>query len=174
MTLSPETIRSARLELSPLTVDDADDMVDVLADERMYAFTGGQPPALEQLRERYRRLALGRSEDGSQLWFNWIVRRATDRAAVGAVQATVEADGAAAEVAWEVGVRWQGRGYASEAAVAMVEWLTARGVRQISACVHPEHQASAHVAARAGLAATDDVVDGETVWLRDEASVLGG
>jgi RimJ/RimL family protein N-acetyltransferase len=174
MTLSAATIHTARLVLSPLTVEDADEMVDVLADERMYAFTGGGPLALEQLRERYRRLAVGRSADGSELWFNWIVRLAAARTAVGAAQATVASDGAAAEVAWEVGVRWQRRGYASEAAVAMVDWLIAGGVRRISACVHPRHEASARVAARAGLAATDDVVDGETVWLRDQASVPGG
>jgi RimJ/RimL family protein N-acetyltransferase len=124
------------------------------------------PPELEPLRERYRRLAAGRSADGSEVWFNWIVRRAADQAAVGVVQATVTADGSAAEVAWEVGVPWQGRGIASEAAAAMVEWLIARGVRSISATIHPDHDASAQVAARAGLAPTDEIVDGETVWRR--------
>jgi RimJ/RimL family protein N-acetyltransferase len=153
------------LVLSPLVVDDADDMVEVLADERMYEFTGGSPLPLERLRERYRRLAVGRSADGSELWFNWIVRLA-DGSAVGAMQATVDADGSAAEVAWEVGVPWQGRGYASEAAAGMVDWLVARGVPSITACVHPQHQASAGVAARAGLAATSEVVDGEIVWRR--------
>jgi RimJ/RimL family protein N-acetyltransferase len=168
MALAPATIRTHRLVLSPLVVDDADDMVEVLADERMYEFTGGSPLPLERLRERYRRLAVGRSADGSELWFNWIARLAADGCAVGAVQATVEAGGSAAEVAWEVGVPWQGRGYASEAAVAMVDWLVARGVPSITACVHPQHQASAGVAARAGLAATSEVVDGEVVWLRTQ------
>jgi RimJ/RimL family protein N-acetyltransferase len=166
MTIPAELIRTDQLLLSPLTVDDADEMVVVLGDERMHEFTGGAPLALEPLRERYRLLAGGRSADGSELWFNWIVRRATDRAAVGVVQATVTADGSAAEVAWEVGVPWQGRGIASEAAVAMVEWLVAHGVRSITAHVHPDHDASARVAARAGLAPTDDVVDGEAVWRR--------
>jgi RimJ/RimL family protein N-acetyltransferase len=170
MALSPAMIRTERLVLSPLVVDDADEMVDVLGDDRMYEFTGGAPLGLEPLRERYRRLAVGRSGDGSELWFNWIVRRAADSTAVGAVQATVMPDGAAAEVAWEVGIPWQGCGFASEAAVAMVDWLIAGGVRSISACVHPRHHASARVAARAGLAPTSEVVDGETVWRRSDAS----
>jgi RimJ/RimL family protein N-acetyltransferase len=169
MTLSPGTIRTERLVLSPLVVDDADEMVDVLGDERMYEFTGGEPPVLERLRERYRRLAEGRSPDGSELWFNWIVRLAADRTAVGTVQATVVADGDAAEVAWEVGIPWQGHGLASEAAVGMVDWLIAGGVRSISACVHQQHHASARVAARAGLAPTAEVVDGEIVWRRADA-----
>ena len=169
MTLSPEAIRTERLFLSPLVVDDADEMVDVLGDRRMYEFTGGEPLVLERLRERYRRLAGGRSADGTELWFNWIVRLAADRTAAGAVQATVTADGDAAEVAWEVGIPWQGRGFASEAAVGMVDWLIAGGVRSISACVHPQHHASASVAARAGLAPTAEVIDGEVVWRRADA-----
>jgi RimJ/RimL family protein N-acetyltransferase len=80
------------------------------------------------------------------------------------VQATVAADGLLADVAWEVGVPWQGRGIASEGAGALVGWLVERGVADIRACIHPQHEASAAVAARAGLAATSDVVDGEVVW----------
>ena len=48
-------LRTARLSLEPLCVEHADEMVAVLADERMYAFTGGSAPSLEQLRESYRR-----------------------------------------------------------------------------------------------------------------------
>src|SRR5262245_40177923 len=172
MALSPATIRTHRLVLSPLAVDDADEMVAVLGDERMYEFTGGEPPGLERLRERYRRLAVGRSDDGSELWFNWIVRLAADGTAVGAMQATVAADGDAAFVAWEVGLPWQGRGVASEAAVGMGDWLVAAGVHSISACVHPQHRASAGVAARAGLVPTAEVVDGETVWRRADAPLM--
>jgi RimJ/RimL family protein N-acetyltransferase len=161
-----ETLRTERLVLSPLAVEDADEMVAVLADERMYEFTGGAPPTLEQLRERYRWLALGRSTDGAELWFNWIVRPLDGGAAVGAVQATVTADGTEAEIAWEVGVPWQGRGIAAEASLAMVEWLVAHGVASIAAHVHPEHEASARVAARTGLAPTAELVDGEIVWRR--------
>ncbi len=49
-------------------------MVAVLADDQMYQFTGGTALTLVQLRARYVRLVLGRSSDGSELWFNWIVR----------------------------------------------------------------------------------------------------
>jgi RimJ/RimL family protein N-acetyltransferase len=158
------TIRTARLVLAPLAVDDADEMAVVLGDERMHEFTGGEPLPLDQLRERYRRLVVGRSADESERWFNWVVRLADGGAAVGAVQATVAADGSSADVAWEVGIRWQGRGFASEAAVALVDWLVERGVSRVQACIHPQHEASAAVAARAGMTATTEIVDGETVW----------
>jgi RimJ/RimL family protein N-acetyltransferase len=170
MSLSASTIRTTRLELTPLVVEDAEEMVDVLGDERMHEFTGGAPLPLDQLRERYRRLAVGRSADGSELWFNWIVRMSTNGVAVGVVQATVAADGSSADVAWEVGVPWQGRGIASEAAVAIVDWLLDRGVGDVSACIHPDHHASARVAAHAGLTPTAEIVDGEVVWRRPSAN----
>jgi len=164
------TIVTERLRLSPLVVDDADEMVTVFADERMYEFTGGCPPSLDQLRERYRRLIVGQSGDGSEQWLNWTVRLVAEDLAVGAMQATVAIDRRSADVAWEVGVPWHGRGIASEAATAVVEWLVGQGVRTISAHIHPAHHASGRVAARAGLAPTSEMVDGETVWRRIAAA----
>ena len=169
MVLTASPIATARLRLDPLRVDDADEMAGVVADPRMYEFTGGEPPTVEQLRDRYRRMAVGHSADGTEWWLNWIVRApagATSIDAVGVVQATVTDDGATAEVAWEIGVPWQGQGLASEAAASMVAWLIDAGVGTVTACIHPEHDASAAVAARAGLAPTSEVVDGEQVWRR--------
>ena len=166
MAVTPVVIVTERLRLAPLAVEDADELSTVLGDARMYEFTGGDPPSLDQLRERYRRLVVGHSADGSQQWLNWVVRLAADDVAVGVMQATVEADGSSADVAWEVGVPWQGRGIASEAARAIVEWLVGQGVGTITAYIHPEHHASGRVAARAGLSATAELVDGETMWRR--------
>jgi RimJ/RimL family protein N-acetyltransferase len=166
--LTAQPLVTDRLLLTPLTEQDADAMVDVLGDERMHTFTGGEPQSLEQLRARYRHLVVGRSADGTELWFNWIVRVEQSQPA-GVMQATVTVDATRADVAWEIGVPWQGRGFASEAASAVVGWLLGSGVGEVRALVHPEHQASAHVAARAGLAATTELVDGEVVWrLRPE------
>ena len=164
MPLTPSTITTSRLTLSPLVEDDAESMVAVLDDERMYEFTGGRPLTLDELRTRYRRLEVGFSSDHTEQWLNWIVRTTVDGQSVGVMQATVAADGSSADVAWEVGVPWQGRGFASEAATAVVGWLVDRGVPLIQALIHPGHEASARVAARAGLEPTADLVDGEVVW----------
>jgi RimJ/RimL family protein N-acetyltransferase len=166
MGLAPSTISTARLDLTPLVPGDAAEMVTVLADQSMYQFTGGQPPTLAELHARYGRLAVGRSPSGGERWFNWIVRLREDAVAVGVLQATVAAGDTAAEVAWEVGVPWQRRGYAAEAAAAVVAWLVDRGVEDISASIHPAHDASMWVAATAGLQPTAEVVDGEVVWRR--------
>jgi RimJ/RimL family protein N-acetyltransferase len=158
-------IRTGRLELEPLTAGDADEMVGVLGDQRLHDFIGGRPATLEELRARYAVLADGRSPDGTQEWRNWILRL-RDGTAVGTVQATIVDDGRAAEIAWVVGTPWQGRGLASEAAIGLVAWLEARRVRTITAHVHPDHRASAAVAARAGLEPTGERHAGELVWRR--------
>ena len=163
--LAASPISSARLELTPLQVDDADAMVAVLADARMYEFTGGEPPTRESLRARYGRLAVGQSADGTEAWCNWIVRPVASPDPVGVVQATVASDGTTADVAWEIGVPWQGRGYATEAAIAMVAWLEAHGVGTVRALIHPAHVASARVAERVGLVPTAEREDGEVVWV---------
>lgn len=160
------TLQTQRLVLQPLRAEDADALMPVLDDERMYAFTGGQPPTLDQLRDRCRRLAVGRSPDGSQSWFNWVVRRHGANAPVGTVQATVVRDDPIADVAWEIGLEWQGHGFASEAATVMVDWLISEGIRTIDAYIHVEHVASARVAERVGLVQTDELVDGEFRWRR--------
>ena len=163
-----DVIRSVRLDLHPLKEVDADKMVDVLADPRLYDFIGGRPPSLEELRDRYRRLSTGRSADGREEWRNWIVRTREDGRAIGTVQATITDDQRRASIAWVIGVPWQGRGFATEAARALIAWLEARGVSSISASIHPDHVASGAVAARAGLLQSDEEVDGERVWWRPQ------
>lgn len=159
------TIPTERLALTPLRPADADSMVAVLGDERLHEFIGGRPAGLADLRRRYERLVAG-SGDPDEIWLNWIVRRGIDHEAVGTVQATVTRLDTSwlAEIAWIIGVPWQGQGFAAEAARGLVDWLRSQGTAVITANIHPDHHASANVAARAGLIATGAFVDGERVW----------
>lgn len=160
-------IATGRLALVPLRAEDAGEMAAVLGDERLHEFIGGRPATGEELRDRYARLAAG-SPDAGEVWLNWIVRRRSDTRPVGTVQATLTAqDGRwTARVAWVIGVEWQNRGYASEAAAALVDWLERRGTDEVVAHVHPDHRASAMVATRAGLERTGDRAAGEEVYRR--------
>ena len=56
-----------------------------------------------------------------------------------------------ARLGWMMGVEWQNQGFASEAATALVTWVRRQGVEDVGANIHPEHDASATVATRAGL-----------------------
>jgi len=157
-----EPVRSDRLTLTPLRVADAGEMVEVLSDNGLYAYTGGSPPDLEELRSRYGYQVAGPSS-GRQTWHNWILRLAGSGMAIGFVQATVE--GRSADVAWLVGWAWQGRGFGTEAAAAMCAWLAERGVETFTAHIHPDNQASARLAGALGLRPTGAVDDeGEQIW----------
>jgi RimJ/RimL family protein N-acetyltransferase len=148
-----------------VTVDDADGMLAVYADERMFTFTGGELPELEALRRRYTRLAIGWNDDRTEQWCNWIVRRHDHHEPIGVVQATVPFDRGTAWVAWEIAVAQWGHGYATEASRAMVAWLGDLGVARIAASIHPANIGSNRVADRLGLRATDVVDDdGEVRW----------
>ena len=161
-----EPIQTRRLTLEPLRVDHAGEMREVLGDLALYAYTGGKPPSLDELRTRYAMQAVGRSPDGRHGWLNWIARDRDSGAAVGTVQATLNraAGKLEAEIAWITGVPYQGHGFAIEAATGMVEWLRDHGVQAFTAHIHPGHTASMGVARRLGLTATDVIEGGETRW----------
>lgn len=155
-----DSISTSRLSLTPLEVADAAEMVGVLSDPTLYSFIGGAPPTLAELEELYRRQCAG-DPDGRETWRNWILR--LDGAAIGYVQATVNGD--SAELAWVVGVPWQGSGYATEASLAVRDWLAAAGVVKFSAHIHPDHRTSHAIATTLGLQPTSQVDDdGEVVW----------
>lgn len=158
-----EEMRTRRLDLLPLRVEHAREMAVVLSDPGLHTYIGGVPLSAPELGARYERLVAGAPEPGVT-WCNWVLRLRAEGILAGTVQATITAT--EAEVAWVVGTPWQGRGYATEAARALVDRLEARGVRTVVAHIHPDHHASAAVAAAAGLSATDRSYDGEVRWER--------
>lgn len=166
--LEAAPLRSARLTLEPLRVEHAADAFDVLDDPRLHTYTGGEPATRDELHARFTRQVVGCSPDGSQGWLNWMLRRQDTGLLVGTVQATLERDShdaLHAELAWVVASDQQGSGYAREAAVVVAHWLRERGVAELLAHVHPDHEASAGVARAVGLRATTTVVDGEVRWV---------
>lgn len=158
----PAPFSTARLDAEPLRVAHAEEMAAVLDDPGLHTFTGGAPESAEELRARYARQTAG-SPDPDERWWNWVLRVRGEGRLAGYVQATVRGSGA--EIAWVTGAEWQGRGYAKEAARGLVAHLVGGvAVRTVVAHVHPEHAASAAVAAAAGLERTGEWEDGEERW----------
>ena len=157
-------ISTLRLCLDPMMASHARAMYPILSDQLLYKFTGDKPPESEKsLEARYRYLEGRKSQDESQLWLNWLVSLEENNTPIGYVQATVSESHA--EIAWVTGSEWQGNGYASEAALAMVQWLATNGVKTIRACINPNHLASQRVASNAGLSKSALVECDEDVWL---------
>ena len=65
---------------------------------------------------------------------------------------------------WMIGIPWQGKGYASEAAVALLEWVQRQGVDEIGANIQPGHRASDDRRRARGLHQTEQELEGERVW----------
>ncbi|MCF3961092.1 GNAT family N-acetyltransferase [Streptomyces fuscigenes] len=160
-------IRTPRLDLLPLRVEHAPEMAELLGDPALHTFIGGTPLEPSALRSRYERLTAG-SPDPAVSWLNWVIRHREEERLTGTVQATAApaGHGLLAEIAWVLGTPWQGRGIAVEAARALVDGLGAQSVHTVIAHIHPEHRASAAVAAAAGLAPTGHLHDGEMRWQR--------
>jgi RimJ/RimL family protein N-acetyltransferase len=174
--------------LEPLRVEHAVELEPLLADPALYGFIGGGPETPDALAARVQRQAAGVSPDGTEVWLNWVIRAAPPpdamsatplptapaaprdsastgpaRPLVGTFQGTLT--GSQAELAWVVGTAHQGRGFASEAALAVAAWLRSHGVSTLTAHIHPDHAASQRVARRLGLEPTDTRQDGEVRWV---------
>jgi RimJ/RimL family protein N-acetyltransferase len=160
------TIATERLVLHPLRIEDASEMVEVLADPSLHEFTGGRPLTFDELRNRYEAWAVRGSGLDTELWLNWIIRTRADLVAIGTAQATIINPDSEPEaiVAWTIGTQWQRQGYATEATRGLVQWLVEHGAESVVAHIRADHVASSGVAANAGLRATSEVVDGEIVW----------
>lgn len=161
------------LLLRPLAVEDADAMVEVLADPGLYEFTGGEPPTLDALRRRYAAQAGGRSPDGSEEWLNWIVLLGEVGTPVGYVQATVPIGADTAQIAWVIGMPWHGRGLGRRAALSLRDELAGRGVQRLVAHIRPGHVASERVATALGMGPSEVFVDDEREWTGPAGRSLG-
>jgi RimJ/RimL family protein N-acetyltransferase len=167
-TIAAQAISTGRLDLLPLLLGHAEEMAAVLSDPALHTFTGGTPDTPQAFRSRYQRMTAG-SPDPAVSWLNWVIRLRDEDRLTGTVQATVSpsGNGLVAEISWVVGTAWQGRGIATEAAQALVDWLGQQPIQTLIAHIHPDHQASAAVAAAAGLTPTDEWHDGEIRWRRN-------
>jgi len=163
-------LRTERLDLLPITAEHAPEMFEVLNDPALHTYTGGSPPPdPDALTRLYRIWERRMAPDGSELWLNWVVRLRETGDLIGYLQMGV-APGRA-DIAWVIGSFWQRRGFATEGARAMVDWLSELGVREIRASIHPDHAASIRIAEHLGLQETEEAVGPERIWRRiDPAS----
>jgi len=137
--------------LEPQMATHADEMFAVLSDPAIYEFENEPPASLEALRHRYTLLESRGSADGSEQWFNWVLRQADDGRAAGYLQATLYA-GARADIAYELASAFWGRGLAVRAVQAMIDELaTHHGVRQMSAMLKRANHRSLRLLRRLGF-----------------------
>ncbi len=120
------TLRTGDLMLEPQVAAHAAELYPLLVDPEMSRYLDTEPPSDPAwLAERFAKLETRLSADGTQHWLNWVIR-APGHGLVGFVQATVYADTRAdrcADIAYELGRPFWGRGWAARATTAMLHEL---------------------------------------------------
>jgi RimJ/RimL family protein N-acetyltransferase len=160
-------LETDRLLLSPTCTTDAEPLYGLLKEPALYSFMTNPPPSgVRALEERIRLWERRRSPAGDEVWLNWTVRRKHRATVVGHIQATVQ--GSRAEIAWVIGLPFQGQGYATEASRRVGSWLTERfKIEELRANIHPRHLASQAVARHIGLRpGSETTAEGEECWVR--------
>ena len=144
------TLAAAGLTLEPQLPAHAEAMFAVLSDLAIYRFGNAPPDSLAGLRQRFERLADGRSPDGREHWLNWVIRLPDD-ALAGYAQATIDADGLAT-IGYELASAWWGRGLGTRAVARMIEELQASyRIQGLRASLQPANQRSMRLLLRLGF-----------------------
>jgi len=156
-------LKTARLELEPLTSAHADALFAPMQDPRLYTWTSSLPPAtVEQLRERWTRLESRMVPDWTEALLTWAVKRTSDGAYVGKVDANVRAD-VATNIGYEFFVEYWHNGYARESVLGVLEHLEKDGIRQAWATVTLGNDASARVLESLGFRQTRVLPNNEMI-----------
>ncbi|MBV8211414.1 MAG: GNAT family N-acetyltransferase [Burkholderiaceae bacterium] len=144
------TLTADGLILEPQTAAHADEMFLILSDPALYEFENEPPASAAWLRERFSKLESRRSADGEEAWLNWVIRR-SGRELIGYVQATVRKDRSAV-IAYVLGSRHWGQGYAHRAVRAMMNELADQyGVRDFLAIFKRANMRSRRLLERLGF-----------------------
>lgn len=155
MILGDRVLETERLRLEPLVESHATDLFPLLSDPRMYAFIPQDPPEdLEALASRYRFLESRRSPEGDEKWLNWAVRSKVEGNCLGTVQVTIRPD-RRAQLAYEIGVPYWRRGYATEACLRLIQALFDEGIAEVWAELDTRNAASIGLLERLGFVCGD-------------------
>jgi RimJ/RimL family protein N-acetyltransferase len=164
-----QPMHTSRLVIRPLQTDDAGDLAERRSDPRVARYQSWAlpyPPArAQQLVDRV--VAMDGPQD--EAWWMAAIVEADGRASVGDVAVHLTSEGRTAEIGYTLSPDHWGRGFATEAVEAMVEYLfDGFGVTRVFGMIHPDNVASARVLERCGL-----VYEGQTrrsYWVGDECT----
>lgn len=154
-------LRTERLTLRPLAAGDAEALAAINADPQVMRYIGnGEPLAPAATEERVARAAAHWAEHGWGVFA--VVESATGAFAGWAALATpafLPEILPATEVGWRIGRDRWGRGYAPEAARAVIGFAFGElGLDRVVSCIHSENAASIRVAEKLGMSLERETV----------------
>lgn len=146
-----QVLDSLRLRLAPLVPADADEM-EVLASDAAIADTTLSVPHPYPSGVGRRWIASIGSNWGNGISGVWSIRLRDGGALVGVIDMHLEPEADSAEIGYWIGVPFWGRGYATEAVRAIIDFgFATLGLNRIHAEHFPRNPASGRVMAKAGM-----------------------
>ncbi len=167
MTFSP--LVTERLVLRPFTDEDAADFARRRSDPETAAYHAWRVPySTEQALAVIRAGAIKEGPAPGD-WFQLDVARREDNRTVGDVAVYLHEHGHTAEIAYTLHTWARRKGYATEAAAALIDYLISEyGVHRVEAATHPSNARSIAVLTRLGFVL--EGVKREAYWVEDEVS----
>lgn len=168
------TLATERLVLRPLRGDDLDDLVALHAEASFWQYPLGRAQTPEETSEFLQRVLDNYSGHGFGMA---AVADRTNGKVVGwaglSVPAFLPEILPAVEVGWRLGSAWRGRGYATEAGAAWVDWgFESLGLDKIVSIFEPANVASGRVMDKLGFR-LDDVTVHPTYGVELHVTALG-
>ncbi|WP_100449083.1 GNAT family N-acetyltransferase [Glycomyces xiaoerkulensis] len=147
-------LRTERLVLRPVTTADVEPLVEINADTEVMRYIGnGSPRTLAETRTAVEKMTRHWDEQG---WGPFVVGLAGTGEPIGlailAVPGFLPEILPAVEVGWRIGRNRWGRGYAPEAAAAVIRFAFEElGMERLVSCVHRDNTASVRVTEKLGM-----------------------
>lgn len=118
-------LTTQRLTLEPLQLAHAESLFPGFADERLYHFFDKLPhDSIAAMREDYVRILAGPRDHPTERWVNYAIRESATNTYLGMIETSVF-PGDHAYLAYFVFTPYQGKGFAREACVAVLDHLRA-------------------------------------------------
>jgi RimJ/RimL family protein N-acetyltransferase len=149
MELAYPTLHTERLILRPFREADVEPLYELMQDPDVVRYIGDRQ--LPSLQDCWRAIAGWIGHWVLRGYGLWAVEERTSGEFIGRVGIINPADWPGPEVGYTLGKRWWGRGYATEAAQAAMDWGFGEvGFGELISLIDPENAASIRVAERLG------------------------
>jgi RimJ/RimL family protein N-acetyltransferase len=135
-----------------------------MQNEIIYQWISSIPPrSVDQLKDWWKQRESRLSPDGNEAWLNWAVRRISDGAFVGKLDAEVNHEKVATNIGYIFFPNYWGQGYASESVLEIKNHFSLNGISKIMATVTLGNEASCRVLEKSEFTRTRIIPENDTI-----------
>lgn len=153
-----------RLTLEPISGKHAVHFFPLMQNMAIYKWISFLPPkSIDQLQAWWQQRESRLSPDGKEAWLNWAVKRKSDGAYVGKLDAEINREFIASNIGYIFFPEYWGNGFASEAVTSVVQHFSENNIIKIFATVTAGNNASCRVLEKSGFFQTRVIPDNDTI-----------